>query len=75
MTFFYTATAMQPLVVFCSSENENRSFLVSALDMYQIKTPMYTIKAETRKTLWTHLCIRKDITGELQFAAQVDPEQ
>ena len=65
---------MRPLAVFCSSENENRSFLISALDTYRIRTPMCTIKDQTRRALWKHLCMKQQIQNAevVHFAAQVD---
>ena len=65
---------MRPFAVFCSSENENRSFLISALDTYRVRTPLCTIKEQTRKGLREHLCMKKQIksTHDVHFAAQVD---
>ena len=69
----YLAT-MRPFAVFCCSENENRSFLISALDIYRIRTPTCTIKEETRRALWEHLCMKQQIKNaqDVHFAAQVD---
>lgn len=64
----------RPFVVFCSSKNENRSFLISALDTYRIKAPICTNKERTCEALWKHLCMTPQIKekGDMVYAAEVD---
>ena len=64
----------RPFVVFCSSKNESRSFLISALDIYRIKAPICTNKKRTCEALWEHLCMAPQIKekGDMIYAAEVD---
>ncbi|XP_057290514.1 E3 ubiquitin-protein ligase rnf213-alpha-like isoform X3 [Hydractinia symbiolongicarpus] len=65
-----------PLVFVCSSENESRSYLTSALDAYKVKLPVYPQRERIGDLLQKQLCLTAEVKKfkEFQYAAQVDTD-
>ena len=63
-------------MVFCCSENENSSFLASALDCYRIRIPPSSSNEEIHSRLRTQFKIRERGTKEeFKHAAEIDAER
>ena len=66
---------VNPLVVFCCSENENSSFLASALDCFRLRMPPSSRKEDIHGYLRKQFMMpQRKQHEEFKYAGEVDSE-